>query len=103
MTDSDIAFEEPPRGREGAQRISHAIIAAQLRERQGQWALVNTKPSASKAAGLAYAIRNAVNLKHYRPAGAFEAVARSKRVTDPGGGKERTEYRCYARYVGEPT
>lgn len=99
MTD-EIRFEDPPPGREHVRQQSHAIIAAQLRERPGQWALVATKATSHKAAALAYAIRTARNLRHYAPAGAYEAVARSVRVTDPGSERERTEYRVFARYVG---
>lgn len=97
----EIRFEEPPAGRHSVRQLPHPTIAAQLRYRRGEWAMVATRTTSRKAAALAYAIRTATRLRHYEPAGSFEAVARSVKVTDPGGGRERAEHRVYARYVGE--
>jgi len=96
----EIVFEEPPKGRNrGPSRVSHAIIAAQLRERPGIWAVIDKRATARSAANTAHAIRIARNMKAYAPAGAYEAMARTVPVLEDG--KRVTEYRVYARYVGE--
>lgn len=95
-----IVFEEPPEGRtRGPSRVSHAIIAAQLREKPGVWAVIDKRSSARTAANTAHAIKTARNLKHYRPAGSYEAMARAVDVKKDG--ERVTEYRVYARFVGE--
>lgn len=96
----EIVFEEPPQGRYCNQRLSHAIIAAQLRERPGIWAVIDKRSTARRAANTANAIRSARNMAHYRPAGAYEAMSRTVSVRTEDG-KRVKEFRVYARYVGE--
>lgn len=94
----EITFEDPPpNGREA--RASHAIVAAQLREKPGQWALVDRRSTARNAASTAYAIAHARGMRHYAPEGAFEAMSRTVHIKNPDGTR-RTEYRVYSRYVG---
>ncbi|MBA2951458.1 hypothetical protein [Streptomyces himalayensis] len=89
----EIRWEEPPRVHSypGGGRGRHAEIAAQLKERPGEWAKVLTFASSETARSMAYSIRYAARLAAYRPAGAFEAVSR----------KVDGETCVYARYVGE--
>ncbi|MFF5471067.1 hypothetical protein [Streptomyces achromogenes] len=89
-----LKWEEPPaRKRHGGRPYGtgkHAEIAARLKSRPGQWAVVGTYKSTSIAASMARSIRAGVNMSAYTPAGTFEAKAR----TVVG------EHRVYARYVG---
>jgi hypothetical protein len=92
---SDIfRWEDPPperavaRGRE-KQVIAHDLIAFKLKKRPGVWAAIHEQravPSLAVQIGRGgYAA--------YRPAGSFEAVARTTGET----------YTVYARYIGEPS
>jgi hypothetical protein len=92
---TEVTWGKPPAAanggrsqREGAER--HRELAQQLKDNPGEWAHVATKRTAHLAGSHAYDIRNA-NLAAYRPAGSFEAVARTVDA----------EHRVYARYVGE--
>lgn len=96
---SDIEFEDPPERRRAA-RLSHSIIAAQLREKPRQWAVVDRRPTSTSARGLAYTISHAMRLPAYRPVGSFEAMARTVDVRQ-GDGTRKPEFRVYARFVGE--
>lgn len=97
----EIVFEEPPEARRrGPSRLSHAIIAAQLRERPGVWAVIDKRATARSAASTANSIRTARNMAHYRPAGAYEAMSRTVPVKTESGERVK-EFRVYARFVGE--
>ncbi|MGW8764880.1 hypothetical protein ACWGN5_20475 [Streptomyces sp. NPDC055815] len=78
----------PPRSR----NTKHALIAMELAEHPGEWAIVQRLASIARASSAAQAIRSG-RLAAY-PEGQFEAVARS--VPEQG----RVEHRVYARYVG---
>jgi hypothetical protein len=82
-------------------RISHAVIAAQLRERPGEWAWICTRSTAKLAAGTAHSIRLGHGLRHYAPSGAFEATART--VVEEVDGKKTAVHKVFARFVGEGT
>ena len=56
-------------------RSKHRGIAAQLRERPGDWARVDTRPDQTSAENMASAIRRA-GIAAYRPAGAFQSAVR---------------------------
>jgi hypothetical protein len=79
----------PPKQR----NTKHARIAADLRSHPGVWGVVRKPGTITRAASAAQAIRGA-KLTAYEPAGSFEAVARSVKVSG------EIEYRVYARYVG---
>jgi hypothetical protein len=83
-----VVFEPLPPRAQGYTR--HIEVAAQLRERPGQWARVSECSSGDSARTMVYRIRHAI-VKAYAPAGAFEAEWR-------GSGRVR---HVYARYVGE--
>jgi len=68
----------------------HSNIAAELKNRPGNWALVGTYAAASVSSSMAYQIRTG-RLPTYLPTGSFEAKARTV----------GREHRVYARYVGE--
>lgn len=96
----DIEFEDPPKGRDKSDRLSHVKIAAQLRERPQSWAVVARLGNARQAANAAYAIGHAAPLRAYEPAGSFEAMARAVDVRAQDGSRTR-EYRVLARYLGD--
>lgn len=77
-----------PVGKSG--KGKHADIAEQLRAAPGEWAHIDTRPSGSAAACMAYQI-NTAYYKAYAPKGAYEAAARTV------GGK----HQVWARYIGE--
>lgn len=92
---TEVKWEAPPPAANGGKSIAasaerHRGLAQQLKDNPGEWAVVGTKETPALAGQNAYDIRKA-NLAAYRPAGSFEAVAR----TVDG------EHRVYARYVGE--
>lgn len=95
----DIEFEDPP-GRLRTAQLPHSIIAAQLREKSGQWAIVARRSAGPSARGMAYQISHATPLKAYAPAGAFEAMSRTVDVRQDDGTRVK-EFRVYARFVGE--
>lgn len=82
-----VTWEAPPPSarRRPDTRTDHDGIAAELRSRPGEWALL---PAA--ATGMAGQIRRG-DIRAYRPAGTFEAVRR-----DSADG-----IRVWARYVGD--
>ncbi|WP_367132977.1 MULTISPECIES: hypothetical protein [Streptomyces] len=69
--------------------------ARALRDRRGEWALVQQHTKLSLASNQAHRIRTG-KLVAFRPAGAFEAKARKNRDKDTG------ESDVWARYVGLP-
>ncbi len=85
-----LHFEDPPPSRQYAGRIDHAAAVAELKAQPGRWAVISkhrTAAAANTAAG---------RVKHgfpavYKPAGAFDAVARTV----------KGEHRMYAKYRGE--
>lgn len=84
-----VAFTGPP---PRSRNTKHALIAMELADRPGEWAIVQRLASIARASSAAQAIRSG-RLAAY-PDGAFEAVARS--VVEQG----RVEHRVYARFVG---
>jgi hypothetical protein len=84
---ASIAWVEPPpkQRRRSPRHVDHDLIANQLRERPGVWALI---PAAGT--GLAGQIGRG-DIRAYRPARSFEAVRRD----DHGA------IRVYARYLGQ--
>lgn len=95
----DIEFEDPP-GRPRAAQLPHSDIAAQLREKPRQWAIVARAPTGPSARGMAYQISHAARLKMYEPVGSFEAMARTVSVRQDDGTRVK-EFRVYVRFVGE--
>jgi len=92
MSDFTIEFKEPPARASTSpnkDKGKHQQIANLLRERPGEWALVETRDTLGGASGAAWQIRHAY-FKAYEPAGSFEAVARTE-------GERRN---VYARYIG---
>lgn len=90
-----LRFETPPPRQTGPssvdpRSIANARTAELLRDLPGEWAIVTTRATGNRAHTYAYGIRTGA-LHAYRPAGAFEAKAR----TVDG------EHRVYARYVGD--
>lgn len=92
MEPADIEFGELPQSHRGNRAASgrHVAIAAALRARPGEWALVAKNVGTTEAGNIKSAHRAA-----YRPAGSFEAVTR-------GNGKPNRAD-IWARYVGETT
>lgn len=84
----DIKWEEPPA--DGRRQTRWDLVAAALRERPGEWAMVKENTSSSTAVNISLG-----RLISFRPAGAFEA--RSVKAAKEGG--ERRD--VYARFVGE--
>lgn len=82
-----IEFKNPPSKVTGPKSSKHDPIAAQLKERPGEWALILTAASPSTAAAVKRGL-----IKAYRPPGSFEATAR-----DAKNGRAD----IYARFVGE--
>ncbi|MFD9374639.1 hypothetical protein ACFWBH_03700 [Streptomyces sp. NPDC059999] len=80
-----VQFEPLPSRSADADNAARA-----LRARPGDWALVAERPAIGPASNFAYRIRTG-KLAAFRPAGAFEAHARS--TGDEGAG-------VWARYVG---
>lgn len=90
---SVIRWEEPPPAHaenKGVPKhlISHELIAAQLRRRPGEWAVIYESNTPTTA--IAHVVKRA-QVKAYRPAGSFEAVTRHVRGMNL----------AYARYIGE--
>ena len=85
-----IKWEEPPESKTGGNTNSKwRVVADQLKERPGKWALIaESKPYAVYATYV-----NKGRLAAFTPAGAFEGTSRKK----PDG-----NFDIYARYVGEP-
>lgn len=87
----EVVWQEPPRSDRGRKRgkrgeHDHAAIAAALRQRPGEWALI---PVTGVLTGITDHIRRG-RLAAYRPAGQYEAVRRHV----------NGETRVYARFVG---
>lgn len=97
----EITFENPPRERlgRGGKGLDHGDIAAQLRKRPGIWAMIGLRETAANAGTAAWQIRNAKNMPYYRPAGAYEAMARTVDVIRDG--VRVREHRVYVRFIGE--
>jgi hypothetical protein len=92
---TDIRFEDPPPRKAGPggtdpRSAANAYTADTLRARRGEWALISIRATQRRASSYAYGIRTGM-LHAFRPAGAFEAKARTV-------GKQ---HRVYARYVGD--
>jgi len=84
-----LTWEPPPQPDRVKRHPWMQGAAAKLKRRKGEWAHVATYDTPQSAASVAYLIR--AGSRHFAPAGAFEAKAR----TVDG------ERRVYARYVGE--
>ncbi len=91
---SVIRFEGAPpeqkSGRFHPSRKLHEEIAAALRANPGEWGVIAEPSVRSQASSLAHRVSHGV-LTVYRPAGTFEAKARTV-----GDGT----HRVYARYIG---
>lgn len=85
---SELIWEEPPARTSWSVRRDHVAIAAQLKSHPGQWAIIEAGER-NNINNVAMRIKGGV-LPAYRPAGAFEAVTRTK----------DGEVCVYARYVG---
>jgi hypothetical protein len=86
---SELKFEPPPaKVRKTWGR--HYLIAHKLRAKPGEWAVVGAYGGAESAGATARHIQHG-RLEAYRPAGSFEATARTVDGED----------RVYARFVGE--
>jgi hypothetical protein len=85
---SELVWEEPPARTSRTATRDHAAIAAQLKSRPGQWAVIEAGER-NNMNNVAMRIKRG-DLPAYRPAGAFEAVTRTK----------DGEVRVYARYTG---
>lgn len=93
---NEIRFEPLPEQRRKSEHPLplvrfHMRAAEAMRSRPGEWAALRTAPSLTAARQAAYAISRG-DLTAYRPAGHFEAVART--VDD--------EHRVYVRFIGQP-
>ncbi|KIF67582.1 hypothetical protein HY68_01365 [Streptomyces sp. AcH 505] len=88
---SEIHFEAPPPGRNGGHQpaTDHRAVAATLRERPGEWALIRRAGTQGSAGSTARLIKRGALLS-YAPPGSFEAVSRAI----------DGEFRIYARYIG---
>lgn len=95
-----VTFEDPPPTRRGhhtptPRPTADTGAATALRARPGEWAVITVRTTAARttaARAAVYAYGVSRGMRHaYRPAGAFEAKAR----TVDG------EHRVYARYVGD--
>ena len=82
---TDIKWQEPPT--DGRIRGQWEKVAAALRGRPGEWALVRERADASQAIRIKRA-----TIPAFSPAGSFEAVSRKR---------EDGKFDVYARYVGE--
>lgn len=82
-----VEFLGPPPAAES----KHSKIAAALRARPGEWAVVQRAATIGRAASAAQAIRSA-KLSAYGPRGSYQAVARTVGA----------EHRVYARFVAGP-
>jgi hypothetical protein len=91
---SVIRWEEPPAPTPGGPGkakplIAHELIARQLRQRPGEWALIIEGFTHSSMGSLI----SRGKIRPYAPAGTYEAVARAISGA----------HNIYARYVGEPS
>lgn len=87
---SDLKWQDPPPNAAGRPSLTDwRAVAAALRERPGEWALVVEGVSISTATNIKKA-----RLVAFAPAGSFEAVARN-------GSNKTKRADIYARYVGE--
>ena len=85
-----LHFEDPPPSRQFAPRTDHVAVAAELKAHPGQWAIISRHRTAAAAATAAGRIKCGFPAA-YKPAGAFDAVARTV----------NGEHRMYAMYRGE--
>ncbi|WP_086846954.1 hypothetical protein [Amycolatopsis kentuckyensis] len=90
MTD-DLTWAPPPPVNRGGRRPSQEWfdIAAKLRQKPGEWAIVKSAKSPSNASDIAMRIRRG-GIEAFAPADTFEATSRSD-----GGDM----FVVYARYV----
>lgn len=85
-----LRFEELPPRAIPCGWTDNDAVAAELKDKRGQWATVKVYAKIQTASTAAYRI-NQGHIGAYRPAGTFEAYARTIR----GG-----DVRLYARFVG---
>ncbi len=74
MADGIIRWEDPPEGRQAGKRTTRrplSLIAAQLRERPGQWALI------SESGDPTFVARINKGVSWWAPEGAYEATSRT--------------------------
>jgi len=87
---SEIKWEDPPERPAGRRysKTKWSAIAAQLRSRPGEWAVVNTQRTVGPAANVASGLRRGA----YRDMTPGQFEVKCTAVGD--------EYRVYARFVG---
>jgi hypothetical protein len=85
---STIKFETPEPARSGKPRHNWAEIAAQLRKRPGEWAVIDEDCPKTQGGNFSRG-----GNKAFRPVGAWEFTVR-------GASKSRAE-KLYGRFVGE--
>ena len=88
-----LRWEDPPAVSTAPRtddRVAWAIVAAELRSKPGEWAVVIEGPKAVPHVAIRISQGKS---PWFRPAGSFETMQR----TAPDGGVS-----IYARYVGEP-
>lgn len=90
MDEPEVTFGDLPSPNRRSERTAHSLVAAQLRQRPGEWACIGTRADSHASAGTAHSIRHA-KLKSYSPEGAYESTAR---CVDG-------RFEVWARYVGE--
>lgn len=86
---TELTFEEPPPPARAPRGFDE--VAAQLKERKGEWAIVAVFDKRTNAGSLVRRITHGMS-KCWREAGDFEATARTI---------ARGEHRVYARYMGD--
>lgn len=89
-TTARIHFEEPPARAHRALVTKHEAIAAKLKKRPGQWALIEVYTTLSSANSIGYMVRTG-KTRAYGPRNSFEAVSRTR----------GRKYGVWARYIGE--
>jgi hypothetical protein len=86
-----LRWEEPSNIKQ-VKTARHAAIAAALKERRGEWAVIAEGITRGQATGWASNV-SAGRFLSYQPKGAFEALSRKN--------GDDASYKVYARYVGE--
>ncbi len=92
-----LRWEEPPNRRQN-KATRWAPVAAELRARPGEWAVIEeTSNQTSTAATVQYVKKGD---GPFAPLGAFDAISRTERLPKGPGGGALTVTKVYARYVG---
>lgn len=86
-----MQFEDPPGKYDARSKVDHRAVAAELKARPGEWAIVRTGFPSKFAAATAASRIKAGHPVAYRPPGSFDALSRTV----------DSELRLYARYTGK--